>query len=82
MDGVWKSSRLWLNVTVFTMAGYSCRLYQAPVLAKHAMAIFSPTAAKQRWSCKTDNHLSAQVQLESSPPQHISPKCKHNMQTL
>ena len=45
MDDVWKSG-LWGNVPVFTMAGYSFRLWQASVLAKHAVAIFSPTAAK------------------------------------
>ena len=54
------SSGLWRNVTAFTVAGYSCHLWRAPVLAKHAVATFSPTAAKQRWSSRTKDHLSIQ----------------------
>ena len=40
MDDVQKSSGLWQNVTMLTMAGYSYHLCRAPVLAKHAVAIF------------------------------------------
>ena len=50
VDDVSKSSGLLQNDAAFTMAGCFCPLWRAPVLAKHAVAIFSPTAAKQQWS--------------------------------
>ena len=49
---------------------------------KHAVAIFSPTAAKQRWSSRIKDHLSVQVWLDDGPPQHVCPKCKRKLQTL
>ena len=61
------------------MAGYSCRLWRAPVLAKHAVTIFSPTAAKKRWSSRNKDHLSV---LDGGPPQHVCPKCKRELQTM
>ena len=43
---------------------------------------FSPTAAKQRWSSRINDHLSVQVRLDGGPPQHVCPKCKRELQTL
>ena len=37
---------------------------------------------KQRWSLRIRDHLSIQVWLDGSLPQHVCPKCKRELQTL
>ena len=61
---------------------YSCRLWRAPVLAKHAAATLRPTAAKQQWSSRIRDHLGVQVWLDNGLPQHVCPKCKRELQTV
>jgi len=76
---VWKNHRALAKHHSVYNGWLSCRLWRAPVLTKHAVAILSPTAAKQRWSSRIKDYLTVQVR---SPPQHVCPKCKHELQTL
>jgi len=62
------NSSRWLN--------YSCRLCRPPVISKCAVVIFSPTAAKERWSSRIEDLLSIHVQLDDGLLQNVCPKCK------
>ena len=54
------------------MASYSCRLCEAPVFSKHAVAIFSLTATKQgQLSSRIKDMLDVEVGLDHGLPQHI-----------
>ena len=56
---------------ILAMAGYSCRLCQGAVLAKHTVGIFSPTVAKQHVSTRIEDHLSVEVLQNDGLPLHI-----------
>ena len=51
LENVWKVVAVGEAVTVFgkdlAMASYYCHLCKAPVLTKHTVVVFSPTATKQ-----------------------------------
>ena len=65
------------------MSSYSCRLCGAPILSKHAVAIFSLTAAKQRrLSTRIKDLLDIEVGLDNGLSQHICQRCKRRLETL
>ena len=52
VDDTWKVVGVGEKIILFgklpAMASYCCRLCEAPVLTKHTVAIFTPTAREQQ----------------------------------
>ena len=65
--------------------GYSSYLSpfcQASVFAKHAMAVFIPSAVLQKMTPRIDDLLHVEVLPNDGLPQHIHEKCKRRLETL